>query len=120
LRRLLTTFGFGLLCAGPALAGPAMTTTDTLMRESPSSHARIVQSIPANAQIDVEGCGPVWCSASWRNMPGYLRARSVVAGGGPPLVDADGPPPTVVGPPVVVAPFGYGYYGWGHPWRHDY
>ena len=55
MRRLLTAFGFGLAFASAAFANPAMTTIDTQMRESPNAHARVVQAIPANAQIDVEG-----------------------------------------------------------------
>ena len=116
MRRLPTALALSLVFAGSALAGPAMTTTNTLMRESPNSHARVVQPIPANAQIDVQGCGPVWCSASWRNMDGFVRVSAVAPGGGPPLAYGGPPPP----PPVVVAPFGFGYYyGWGHPW-HPY
>ena len=116
MRRLLTAFGFGLAFAGAAFAHPAMTTMDTQMRESPDAHAHVVQAIPAHAQIDVEGCGPVWCSASWRDVPGYVRADAVVPGAGGPLHASPGPPPP---PPVVVAPFGF-FWGWGHPWRPYY
>ena len=80
MHRLLTAFGFGLVFSGSALANPAMTTTDTEMLESPKPHAHVVQAIPAHAQVDVEDCGPVWCSASWRNIPGYLRVNAVVPG----------------------------------------
>ncbi len=120
MRRLLTAFGLGLAFAGPSLANPAMTTVDTQMREAPNARSRVVQSIPANAQIDVQGCGPAWCSASWRDVPGFVRASAVVPGAAGPLHGyPDGPPPP---PPVVVAPFGFGYYGygWGHPWHHYY
>ncbi len=111
MRRLFSAFGFGLAFAGTAIANPAMTTVETQMRESPNSHARVVQAIPANAQIDVGGCGPVWCSASWRDIPGFVRANAVTAGfAGPSPVYRVGPPPP---PPVVVAPFGF-YYGWRH------
>ena len=116
MHRLLTAFGFGLVFSGSALANPAMTTTDTEMLESPKPHAHVVQAIPAHAQVDVEDCGPVWCSASWRNIPGYVRANAVVPGAAGPLHGA-GPPPR---PPVVIAPFGWGWgYGWG-PWHHYY
>jgi len=118
MRRLLTALGFGLAFAGAASANPAMTTMDTQMRASPDAHARVVQAIPAHAQIDVEGCGPVWCSGSWRDVPGYVRANAVVPGAGGPLHAYPGAPPP---PPVVVAPFGFYYgWGWGHPWRPYY
>jgi len=110
MRRLVTAFGLGLAFAGSALAHPAMTTVGTQMRESPNGHSRVVQDIPANAQVDVEGCGPVWCSASWRNIPGFVRADAVVAGGVG-LRPAYRPPP-----PPFFRPFGWGYgYGW-HPY----
>ena len=80
MHRFLTVFGFALVFSGSGLANPAMTTTDTEMLESPKPHAHVVQAIPAHAQVDVEGCGPVWCSASWRNIPGYVRASSVLPG----------------------------------------
>ncbi len=103
------------LC-GPAAATPAMTTSPTVMRDAPSSRAHVVQSIPGNAEIDIGGCGKVWCSASWRDISGFVAARVVSTAGGPPPVYADEPPlgpPVEVGPPVFVAPFGWGYgYGW--------
>jgi uncharacterized protein YraI len=108
-----------LALCGPAAATPAMTTAPTVMRDAPRSHAHVVQSIPANAQIDVSGCGKVWCSASWRDMSGFVAARAVSTAGGPPVY-ADAPPPpgppVVVAPPVVIAP----YWGWGWGWRHPY
>src|SRR5580658_10664235 len=108
MHRLLTAFGFGLVFSGSALANPAMTTTDTEMLESPKAHAHVVQAIPAHAQVDVENCGPVWCSASWRNIPGFVRANAVVPGGVG-LRPAYRPPP-----PPFFRPFGWGY-GW-HPY----
>ncbi len=121
------------MLAGEALASPAMTIVPTTMRQSPNSHAAVVQSIPANAEIDVTGCGKIWCSASWKEIPGYVRASSInAAPGAVPLVNADTPPPppppaaVYVGPPpLVVTPYGccwgpgWGYgYGWG--WRRHY
>ena len=112
MRRLLTSFF--LLVPTLALATPALTNAPTTMREAPSAHSRVVQSIPANAQIDIEGCGRYWCNASWRNIDGFVPAN-VVSAGGPPVYNA-APPPVVFGPPVVFAPFGWGY-GWH---RHEY
>jgi hypothetical protein len=108
MRRLVIAFGLGLAFAGSALGRPAMTTVETQMRESPNGHSRVVQPIPANAQVDVDDCGPVWCSASWRDIPGYVRADAVVAGGVG-LRPAYRPPP-----PPFFRPFGWGY-GW-HPY----
>jgi uncharacterized protein YraI len=102
-----------------------MTTVPTQMRQEPSSHSPVVQSIPPNAEIDIGGCGKIWCSASWRDMSGFVRASAIAAApGAPPLVYSDAPPPgVVVAPPLVVAPFGCCWgpgWGYGHPWRHYY
>ena len=51
------------------------------MRRAPSAHSHIVQTIPANAQIDVENCSGGWCYASWRNLFGYVPAFAVAQGG---------------------------------------
>jgi len=133
MRRLVASLGWSLVWAGAALASPAMTIVPTTMRQSPNSHAAVVQSIPADAVIDITGCGKIWCSASWKDIPGFVRASSInAAPGAAPLVNADQPPPPPPGPvyvgppPLVVAPFGccwgpgYGYgYGWGYH-RHYY
>lgn len=104
-----------ILAPAAALATPAMTDRPTVMRAAPSNHARVLQSIPANAQIDVEGCGQYWCNASWRDISGFVSVN-VISGGGPPVY-RPAPPPVVFGPPVVVAPFGFGF---GYGWRHHY
>ena len=39
-----------------------------------TAYRRDVQSIPANAQIDLQNCAGNWCHASWRNLAGYLPA----------------------------------------------
>ena len=102
---------FGLV-ASAAAARPAMTAEPATMRAAPSSHARVVQHIPANAQIDIESCRERWCAASWRNLEGFVRVEAVGAPGDGPLVDAPPPPPYgYYGGPVVVGPvFGFGYY----------
>jgi uncharacterized protein YraI len=124
MRRLVAALALSLVSVGAALASPAMTIVPTTMRQSPNSHAAVVQSIPANAVIDITGCGKLWCSASWRDIPGFVRARSIdAAPGAAPLVDADEPPPpgpVYVGPPpLVIAPFGCCWGGWGYR-RHYY
>ena len=84
------------------------------MRRMPSVHSHVVQSVPADAQIDLQSCTGDWCYGSWRGLSGYLPSFAV-AQAGPPVV---APPP-----PVVVSPtLGWGGpyvgvgYGWG--WRH--
>jgi uncharacterized protein YraI len=116
--RGFAAFGVALALCGPAAATPGMTTSPTVMRDAPRSHAHVVQSIPANAQIDIGGCGKYWCSASWRDLSGFVATRAVSTAGGPPLyANAIPPGPAYVGPPpVVVAP----YYGWGWGWRRRY
>jgi uncharacterized protein YraI len=109
-------FGLGLALCGPALATPAMTTAPTVMRDAPRPHAHVVQSIPARAQIDIGGCGKLWCSASWRDISGFVSARAVSTAGGPAPLYAEAPGPVVVGTPVVVAP----YWGWGWGWGRRY
>ena len=95
-----------LLLSGAAVAHPAMTAYDTAMRAAPSGKARIVQHIPGNAEIDVIECGDVWCSASWRDINGFVKVDAIGPDDAPPVER-----PHYYGPPVVVAPFfGFGYY----------
>jgi uncharacterized protein YraI len=99
------------LAASAAAAHPAMTAEPATMRAAPSSHARALQDIPANAQIDVEECRDRWCAASWRNLEGYVRVEAIGAPHDGPLVDAPPPPYGYYGGPVLVGPgFGFGYY----------
>jgi uncharacterized protein YraI len=121
MRRLILTFGLCLGIAAPAFADPARTTAPTVMRAAPNPTARIVQRIPANAEIDLSHCSRHWCYVSWRDRFGYVRADTVAAApyaAGAPGYDGPG----YYGPPVVVGPwwgwgrpFYYGY-GWGHRW----
>jgi uncharacterized protein YraI len=109
-----------VLAAGAAAANPAMTAYGTSMRAAPSSRAHVVQRIPPHAQIDIGDCGARWCSASWRNIDGYVRVEAIAANTGP-LAPAAAPPPpygyygyggpSYYGGPVVVGPaFGFGFY----------
>ena len=103
--RIALALGALALAAGPAFASPALTAAATIMRAGPSSKAAVVQAIPANAEIEVDDCGKVWCRASWRDRSGYV-AVAVVA---PlPVREGDAYPP----PPLVVAPL-YPPYAWG-------
>ena len=79
MRRLIATLALCAGCAVPAFADPAMTTAPVVMRAAPSPKARIVQSIPANARIDLSHCSRDWCYASWRDRFGYVRAAAIAA-----------------------------------------
>jgi len=98
------------LAATTARADPALTGVPATMRAAPTAQARVVQRIPANAQIDLSGCRDAWCYVSWRDLFGYIPARAVEAApypaGGPPPPPAYGAPPPVVVAPVVG-------FGWG-------
>jgi hypothetical protein len=113
MRHFAVALGFSGLLIGPALADPAMTSAATTMRAKPSAKGAVVQSIPANAQIDVSNCGAAWCYGSWRNRFGYVSARAVAPAGGPPPDVAYGPGP--------IYPPAYGWsYGWGWGWGPGY
>ena len=125
LRGALLVAGMCLGFAATSFADPAETAFPATMRKMPNVKARVVQHIPANAEIDVSHCAGGWCYGSWRDRFGYIPARAVAAGpppegGFPPA--AMGPPPVAVAPPVVVgSAFGWGgpYVGatWGYGWR---
>ncbi len=116
---MLLVTGMCLGFVAPSLADPAETAIPATMRRLPSVKSRIVQRIPANAEIDVSHCAGGWCYGSWRNLFGYIPARAVAAG---PPPDGGFPPVAMAPPPVVVAPaFGWSgpYVGatWGYGWR---
>jgi hypothetical protein len=108
----------------PALASPAETTVKTVMHAAPDFHSAVVQTIPAHAQIDVTGCGQMWCSASWRNIPGFVRANTFAGAPDAPPPPYAGDGPVGVAPPVLVAPYyGWGWHGgwgWGGGWGYGY
>jgi hypothetical protein len=130
LRLLLIAAGCLSVLAGPSLADPAVTTATSNMRRAASPYSRIVQLVPANAQIDVQSCHGGWCYGSWRGLYGFLPSFAIARGGpgpiqpvGPPVVFAPPPPPMVVTAPVVVAPPVYHWGGpfigggWGYGWQ---
>ena len=123
MRRLLLAAGLSVGLVAPSFADPAMTTAWSNMRSAPSARSRVVQGVPADAEIDLMSCAGAWCHASWRNLAGYIPAFAVAEAGpptaAPPLVAA---PPVVVEAPVYVAPayqWGGPYvgFGWGYGWR---
>jgi hypothetical protein len=105
LRGSLFAAGMALALAGPSFANPAMTGAPVTMHAAPNGKSRVVQRIPANAEIDLSTCGRGWCQASWRHLSGYLPAEAVVLG--PPPATAPGnemPPPVLSATPTNVAP----------------
>jgi hypothetical protein len=108
-RFLISAAVLGLLASSAAYADPAMTAAPTRMRAGPTPHSAVVQEVPAHAQIDVSECGKDWCSASWRDVSGFVAVRDITENDAP-LAHAAPPHP------VVVAPF----FGWGYGWRHRY
>jgi hypothetical protein len=124
LQRLLLSAAVCFSFAAPSFGDPAMTGAPVTMRGAPSGKARIVQHIPARAEIDLSSCSHGWCYASWRNLFGYIPAEVIV--GGPPPATLPGnqlPPPVVNAQPTYVTPpvggwsgpyVGFsGGYGWG-------
>ncbi len=122
MRRYLLAAGLSFVFAAPSFADPAMTGALVMMRAAPSGKARVVQQIPASAEIDVSKCNRGWCYSSWRNRFGYIPAEVVV--GGPPATlsgnalppPAGDPQPTTVAPtpPTWTGP--YVGFGWGYGW----
>ena len=120
MRRLLLAVGISSLLAGPSLAYPSITSAPSNMRRAANPYSRIVQSVPANAQVDIQSCGGAWCYGSWRGLYGFLPAFAVAQDGPPaveappPVAFAPPPPPLVVTAPVIVAP--PPIYHWGGPY----
>jgi hypothetical protein len=118
---LLIAAGILGALAGPSFADPAITSASSNMRKAANPYARIVQGVPANAQIDIRSCHGDWCYGSWRGLHGFLPSFAVARGGpgpaapaGPPVAFAPPPPPLVVTAPVVFAP--QPAYRWGGPY----
>jgi hypothetical protein len=113
LRRSLLAAGLCFVFPAPSFADPAMTGAPAAMRAAPSGRARVVQQIPANAEIDLSSCSHGWCYSSWRNLFGYIPAKAVVRG---PPTTAPGnelPPPVVDAQPAYIAPHAW---QWGGPY----
>ena len=124
MRRYLLAIGLSLGFAASAVADPAMTGRPVTMRAAPSGKARVVQHIPANAEIDLASCDRGWCYASWRNLFGYIPAEVVAAGPPPATLPGNELPPAVVyAQPTYITPPVWGWggpyvgLGWGYGWR---
>ena len=108
MRRLCLTLGIYAGLCGALMADPAVTVFPASMRAAPSPHARIVQRIPANAQIDLGSCSDNWCNASWRDIFGYVPVQAVEAAA------YQAPRPAIVPVPVIIGGYGYGYHRRGY------
>ncbi|MGD0764338.1 MAG: hypothetical protein ABR929_14320 [Roseiarcus sp.] len=113
MRRLIVTFGLCVGLVAPVFADPARTTAPVVMRAAPTPKARVVQNIPANAEIDLSHCSGDWCYASWRDRFGYVEADAVAAA------------PYAAAPPGYYGPYDYGpavgpWWGWGRPYYYGY
>lgn len=105
--------------AAPARANPALTVAPVPMRTAASRHAPVVQAVPANAEIDIQNCGPRWCYGSWRGLYGFLPTYAVQGvasappvAGPPPVFGFAPPPPPIVTPgPVLIGPTSYRWSG---------
>lgn len=76
--KLLALAGAALLLpAGTASA--AVVTHGLNLRSGPSTHYRVIDTMPAGARVAVLGCGAYWCRVSWRGEQGYA-SRSYLAG----------------------------------------
>jgi hypothetical protein len=112
-----------LALATPSFADMAMTGTPVTMHATASAKSRVVQRIPANAEIDLSKCGRGWCFASWRNLFGYIPADAVVLGPPPAALPGNELPPAVayaqptyLAPPVWTWSGPYVGVGWGYGW----
>ena len=120
MRRLCVAAGLLGALVGPSFADPAITTASSNMRKTANPHARIVQPVPANAEIDIQSCRRGWCYGSWRGVHGFLPSFAVAQNGprpgapaGPLIAFTPPPPPLVVTAPVVVEP---PVHKWGGPY----
>ena len=127
MRRSLLAAGLCFIFAAPSFADPAMTGAPVTMRAGPSGKARVVQQIPANAEIDLSGCDHGWCYSSWRNLFGYIPSEVVVRGPPPAALPGNElPPPVVDAQPAYIAPHAWGWVGpyigfnggYGYGWSH--
>jgi hypothetical protein len=113
MRALLFGLGFSAVFAASAAADPAVTSAAAAMRAAPNAAARIVQRVPANAEIDLSHCSGAWCYASWRDRFGYLPATAIAGPADPPApAPAYGPYGAWSGAAVGPFSYGYGWYRW--------
>ena len=112
MRTLIFALCSSVAFAASASADPATTQLAAGMRVAPSVKSRIVQRVPANAEIDLSQCSADWCYASWRDRFGYLPAAAIAGSALPPPPAY--PPPEGAWSGGAVGPlyFGYGWSRW--------
>jgi len=123
MRPLLPAAGLVAVVAAPSLADPALTVAPSVMRRAANPYSPIVQTVPVNAEVDIQSCGGAWCYGSWRGLYGFFPAFAVAQGALPPTVGFAPPPssfvvtaPVVVAPPPPVVRWGGPYVGVGWGW----
>ena len=79
-RRTITMTAALALLTAPAFAEPAVVATDLNLRAGPGPNYMIQGSMPAAAEVEVEGCveGGQWCRVSYEGHTGYAYAPYLV------------------------------------------
>jgi hypothetical protein len=79
MRLALVVLSISSILVGQAIARPAKTLSTTVMRVTPNSGARALQTLPVNEDIDLVSCTKAWCVVTWDGQLGYVSAGSVIA-----------------------------------------
>lgn len=109
------TLAAGVVLASAGIASAATVTGDLNLRSGPGTNYRVIDTMPAGAQVRVIGCGGAWCRVNWRGAVGFASANYLGEGGAyaaAPVYVEPAPPPPVFG-------FGFGFGGprWHHGWH---
>jgi uncharacterized protein YraI len=104
-----------LLLGSAGVASAAVVEGDLNLRSGPGTSYRVIDTMPAGANVAILGCTGSWCRVSFRGIEGYASASYL--GGGGPVYAAE--PPVYVAPPPPVFGIGIGFSdGWRHGWHH--
>lgn len=78
--RIITTTAALALLTAPALAEPAVVATELNLRAGPGPNYVIETTMPAEAEVEVEGCveGGQWCRVTYDGQTGYAYAPYLV------------------------------------------
>lgn len=78
--RIITATAALALLTAPAFAEPAIVATDLNLRAGPGPNYVIQASMPAEAQVEVEGCveGGQWCRVTYDGQTGYAFAPYLI------------------------------------------
>ncbi len=80
IKSILLGAGAALLLSAGA-AGAATVTSGLNLRSGPGTDYRVIDTLPAGAQVAVLGCSGSWCRVDWNGESGYASA-SYIAGSG--------------------------------------